>query len=197
VVAAVTKFTDGAWVALGIVLGFVLAGLLVRAHFDAVDDALALSAPSTEREAEAEGTPQQVANLGIVPVPMLNRATLRALAYASSSFRSVLALHVAPTQEEGDRFRRYWTVWGDHVPLEMIESPYRAIVPRTIAYVESLHAQRPDLTLTVVVPELVVRHWWERLLHDSDAARLRRALRPLGNVVVTSIPFHVTDAGGS
>jgi hypothetical protein len=65
------------------------------------------------------------------------------------------------------------------------------IAAPTIAYVESLHAQRPDLTLTVVVPELVVRRWWERMLHDRDAVRLRRALPPLGKVVVTSVPFHV------
>jgi hypothetical protein len=79
----------------------------------------------------------------------------------------------------------------------VIESPYRAIVHPTVAYVESLHAQLPDLTLTVVVPELAVPHWWQRYLHDGDAARLRRALRPLDKVVVTSVPFHrVTGARG-
>jgi amino acid transporter len=191
VVAAATKFTEGAWVALALVLGFVGASLLVRRHFDVVDAALELGARSTAGDAEGEETPQQISNVGIVPVQMLNRATLRALAYASSSCESVLALHVAPTEEEGERFRRYWAVWGNHVPLEIIESPYRATVPPAIAYVESLHAQRPDLTLTVVVPELVVRHWWTQTLHDRDAVRLQRALRPLGKVVVTSVPFHV------
>ena len=190
-VAAATKFTEGAWVALALVLGFVGASLLVRRHFDVVDHALALGARSAAVDSEGEETPQQISNLAIVPVPMLNRATLRALAYASSSRASVLALHVAPTEEEGERFRRYWAVWGNHVPLEIIESPYRATVPPTIAYVESLHAQRPDLTLTVVVPELVVRRWWTRTLHDRDAVRLQRALRPLGKVVVTTVPFHV------
>jgi amino acid transporter len=190
-IAAVTKFTEGAWVALAIVFLFVGAALVVRRHFDAVDAALAFDAPSPAASLEAEETPLEVSNVAIVPVPVLNRATLRALAYASSASTSVLALHVAPTEREGDRFRRYWTAWGDHVPLEVIESPYRATVPPTIAYIEALHAQRPDLTLTVVVPELVVRHWWERRLHDGDAARLRRALRPLSKVVVTSVPFHV------
>jgi hypothetical protein len=98
---------------------------------------------------------------------------------------------VAPTEAESERFRSYWRQWGEHVPLELIESPFRAVVPPTVAYIESLHAHRPDLTLTVVVGELVVRHWWQRALHDSEAARLRRALRPLGKVVVTSVPFHV------
>jgi amino acid transporter len=190
-IAAVTKFTAGAWVALAIVLVFTVASLLVRRHFDAVGEVLALGGRSSTPHAEAEETPQEIDNVVIVPIPVLNRATLRALAYASSVCSSVLALHVAPTAEEGARFQRYWRAWGNHVPLEVIESPYRAIVPPTVAYVEALHAQRPELTLTVIVPELVVRHRWERSLHDSDAARLRRALRPLGKVVVTSVPFHV------
>ena len=170
---------------------FTGASLLVRRHFDAVGDVLAFGGRSSTWDAEAEETPEEIENVAIVPVPMFNRATLRALAYASSVCPSVVALHVAPTVEEGDRFRRYWDAWGNHVPLEVIESPYRAIVPPTVAYVEALHAQRPELTLTVIVPELVVRHRWERHLHDGDAARLRRALRPLGKVVVTSVPFHV------
>jgi amino acid transporter len=190
-IAAITKFTAGAWVALAIVLAFTGASLLVRRHFDAVSGVLAFGGRSSTREAEAEETPQEIENVAIVPVPMFNRATLRALAYASSVSPSVLALHVAPTVEEGDRFRRYWGGWGNHVPLEVIESPYRAIVPPTVAYVEALHSQRPDVTLTVIVPELVVRRRWQRHLHDSDAARLRRALRPLDKVVVTSVPFHV------
>jgi amino acid transporter len=190
-IAAVTKFTEGAWVALAIVLAFVGAALLVRRHFDAVGEALAFGTPPAAVELEAEQTPLAISNVAIVPVPVLNRATLRALAYASSTCASVLALHVAPTEREGARFRRYWAAWGDHVPLQVVESPYRATVPPTIAYVEALRAERSDLTLTVVVAELVVRHWWERRLHDSDAARLRRALRPLSKVVVTSVPFHV------
>jgi hypothetical protein len=163
----------------------------VRRHFDAVEDALSFGARSAGGAIEAEETPKEISSVAIVPIPMLNRATLRALAYASSFCAPVLALHVAPTEEEAHRFRRYWAAWGDHVPLEVIESPYRAIVAPTIAYIEALHAQRPELTVTVVVPELVVRHWWQRLLHDSEATRLRRALHPLADVVVTSIPFHV------
>jgi hypothetical protein len=73
----------------------------------------------------------------------------------------------------------------------VIESPYRAIVPPIIAYIESLCAQRPELTLTVVMPELVVRHRWQRSLHDDTEIRLRRALRPLPQIIVTSVPFHV------
>jgi len=116
---------------------------------------------------------------------------MRALAYAASLHQPVLALHVSPAGDEAERFRNYWRCWGDHLPLEVLGSPYRAIVAPTINYIESLHWQRPDLTITVILPEIVVRRWWHRLLHNQVAPRLRRALRPLPKIVVTTVPFHV------
>jgi amino acid transporter len=189
-IAGITKFTAGAWLSLVIVVAFTMAGLLIRSHFDHVESALALSRQDTP-DGESEEAPSQITSLAIVVVGHLDRATMRALAYAASLRQPVLALHLSPTEEEATRFRDYWTRWGNHVPLELVESPYRAVVPPTIAYIESLHAQRPDLTLTVVVPEIAVRHRWQRALHDETATRLRRALEPLDKVVVTSVPFHV------
>jgi hypothetical protein len=60
-----------------------------------------------------------------------------------------------------------------------------------IGYIEALRRQRPDVTLTVILPELVVRRWWHRALHSQIAPRLRRALRPLHKIVITSVPFHL------
>ena len=189
-IAAVTKFTAGAWVSLLIVIGFTAIALLTRRHFDRVADAIALNV-SASRDGENEEMPADVSNLMIVPVAHLDRVTLRALAYAASLRQPVLALHVSPTEEECKRFRQYWASWGNHLPLELIQSPYRAVIPPTVAYIESLHAQRPDLTLTVIVPDLAVRRWWQRPLHENTAARLRHALAPLSKVVVTSVPLHI------
>jgi amino acid transporter len=189
-IAAITKFTAGAWVSLLIVIVFTVVALLTRRHFDRVDDATALNAPATP-DGESEQTPSQVSNLTIVPIPHLDRVSVRALAYAVSLRQPVLALHVSPTEEESKRFREYWQAWGNHVPLEVVQSPYRTVIPPVVAYVESLHAQRPELTVTVIVPDLAVRHWWQRPLHDDTATRLRHALAPLAKVVVTSVRFHV------
>jgi hypothetical protein len=172
------------------VVAFTAVALLTRRHFDRVDDATALNAPATQDD-ESEQTPSQVSNLAIVPIPRLDQVSVRALAYAVSLRQPVLALHVSPTEEESKRFREYWHAWGNHVPLELVQSPYRAVIPPVVAYIESLHAQRPELTLTVIVPDLAVRHWWQRPLHDDTAARLRHALAPLPKVVVTSVRFHV------
>ncbi len=152
-------------------------------------------APEEARRAaaaeESEETPEEIRHLSVVPVASLDLAAMRALAYAASLQQPVLALHVSPAEEEAERFRGYWSLWGDHLPLEVVVSPYRAIVAPLVHYIEALHRQRPDLTLTVILPEIVPRHWWHRVLHSRTAARLRHALRPLPKIVVTTVPFHV------
>jgi len=227
ITAGITKFTDGAWVALLAVGLFTLIAERIRHHYDLARQALALHphaietparplAPSTGTpdvrapasaaesdrttaaggdagETETEETPEAIHHLTIVPVAVLDRASMRALAYAASLQQPVLALHVSPIEDEAERFRSYWHTWGDHLPLEVLVSPYRAIVAPMINYIVSLHAQRPDLTLTVILPEIVVRHWWHRALHNRTAPRLRRALRPLPKIVVTTVPFHLPN----
>jgi amino acid transporter len=217
--AAITKFTEGAWVTLLVVALFILVASRIRHHYDVVGSEIALHAtatPETTPETtpenshttprarlakqphpdlgtEVEETPEQIHHLIIVAVAALDLPGMRALAYAASLHQPVLALHVSPAEDEAERFRSYWDTWGDHLPLEVLVSPYRAIVAPLIHYIESLHRQRLNLTITVIVPEIIVRRWWHRLLHNQIAPRLRRALRPLPKIVVTTVPFHVSS----
>jgi amino acid transporter len=216
ITAGITKFTEGAWVSLLVVVVFVTVANAIRRHYEAVAKAIALhphaiEVPSQsivpngragadaktdgERRAqvgeETEETPEEIHHLILVAVASLDLASMRALAYAASLQQPVLALHVSPAEEEGERFGEYWRTWGDHLPLEVVVSPYRAIAAPMVNYIESLHSLRPELTLTVILPELVVRHWWHRALHNRTAPRLRRALRPLPKIVVTTVPFHL------
>ena len=140
---------------------------------------------------EGEETPEEIHHLVIVPIAAIDLSSMRALAYAASLRQPVLVLHVSPLEKEAERFVEYWRTWGDHLPLEVVVSPYRAIVPPMVNYIESLHRQGPELTLTVVLPEIVVKRWWQRALHNRTAPRLRRALRPLPKIVVTTVPFHL------
>jgi amino acid transporter len=219
VTAATTKFLEGAWVALLALTLFMVVTLRIRRHYAAVRRAIALHphaievpthpiAPShtggtgpvppelTARDgasqgAETEESPEELHHLIVVPIASLDLASMRALAYAASLEQPVLALHVSPSDDEAKRFLEYWRVWGDHLPLEVVVSPYRAVVAPMVNYIESLRRERPDLTLTVVLPQLIVRHWQHRILHNRTAARLRRALRPVPKIVVTTVPFHL------
>ena len=140
---------------------------------------------------ESDDAPTEVSHLVVVPIAVLDLAALRALAYAASLAVPVLALHVSPSDAEAARFGRYWQAWGDHLPLELVVSPFRATVAPLGNYIEALHRERPQLTLTVVVPELVVSRRWQRLLHNGIAPRLRRMLTHCDGIVITSVPFHL------
>ncbi|MEV7866447.1 APC family permease [Streptomyces sp. NPDC088124] len=228
ITAGITKFTEGAWVAILTVGVFLLVTTRIHRHYARVAEALRLRpqkieipsrtiAPRAARDAvaagaaqgtdteetdgpldvtedaEAEESPEEILHLSVVPLDSLHRASMRTLAYAASLQQPVLALHVSTSDEDAERFRQAWLLWGNHLPLRIIVSPYRAIVTPLISYVESLHRQRPDLTITVIIPEIVVRHWWHRVLHSPLAGRLRHALRPLPKIVVTTVPFHISD----
>ncbi|MGC1212910.1 MAG: APC family permease, partial [Micromonospora sp.] len=200
VTAAVAKFSEGAWVIVIAVPLLVFLFHRVHRHYAALHRALALHPPpptagAAQRPPPAEGQelPQQVRHLVVVPVARLNRASLRALAYAASLGQPTLAVHIAPEDEEADRFREEWRAWGDHVRLEIIVSPYRAVIGPLAHYLEALHASRGELTLTVIVPEVVLRRRWHRPLHSAAEQRLRVALRALPGVVVTSVPVHLSE----
>ncbi|MEV4758988.1 APC family permease [Micromonospora sp. NPDC049559] len=191
--SAVTKFAGGAWVVVVAVPLIVLVSLRIHRHYARMDRALRLAPPpATPRFGwEAEERPQEVRHLVVVPVDRFNLAVLRVLAYAASLGPPVLAVHISPEEEEADRFREQWEAWGDHVRLEVLVSPYRAVIPPLAHYLQALHTLRPDLALTVIVPELVLRRRWHRLLHHRTAPRLRRALREVPGIVITSVPLHV------
>ncbi len=214
-ITSFTKFLEGAWLVVILIPTLVVLFLRIRTHYLAVGRAVALqpipararakliappssSLPSDRAHSavrsglhEREEAPDQVLNLTVVPVIAMDLASLRALAYAASLGQPVLAIHISTDPEEARRFRSYWQVWGDHVPLEIVLSPYRALVAPLARYLRLLHDQAPDFTITIVLPELVVRRAWHRLLHNGVAPRLRRALRQLPGIVVTTVPFHL------
>jgi hypothetical protein len=141
--------------------------------------------------AEEEESPDEIRHVAVVPIVRLDLASLRALAYAASLGQPVLAVHVSPGGDEAERFRGYWAAWGDHLPLEVVDSPYRALVAPLARYIEALRSQRAGVTVTVVLPELIVKHRWHQLLHNGTARRLRRALRRRPGIVITTVAHHL------
>jgi hypothetical protein len=209
IIAAVTKFVEGAWLVVVLIPVIVLVCLRIHRHYQRAHHQLVpragetlvapparVSAPRSGGDGhrpapEEQDAPSEIEHLLVVPVAVLDLAALRALAYAASLQVPVLAVHVSPSEEEGKRFHRYWNVWGDYLPLEVVLSPYRATVVPLANYIEALHNQQPHITLTVIVPEIVPAHRWESVLHGRTGQRLRRNLIRHEGIVVTSIPFHL------
>nr|EIF91542.1 amino acid permease [Streptomyces tsukubensis NRRL18488] len=148
-------------------------------------------AERTGEPEEAEEIPGEIHHLSVVAVATLDLAGMRTLAYAASLGQPALAVHISTTEDEERRFRAYWSLWGDHLPLQTVLSPYRAVVAPLVHYIETLHRLNPELTLTVILPEIVTRHRRHQFLHSRTAARLRRALRHLPKIVITTVPFHL------
>jgi hypothetical protein len=185
-VVATTKFTDGAWMVVVLLPLEVLLFRGIHAHYTQAADEVAAETPID---------PDEITHQVIVPIAALNRVALQTLAYARSIARGaddvVSAVHITDDPEAAERLREQWEEWQCGVQLTIIESPYRSLVGPLLAYIDAMHAQHPGKTLTVVLPEMVPAHWWEQVLHNQTALRLKAALLFRPGVVVADVPYHL------
>ncbi len=124
----------------------------------------------------------------IVPVPQMNRAVVQAVNFGRSISDNVVAVHVTDDIAAGESLRAAFSRQLPGVPLVIVESPYRALVEPLVAYLDHTW-QEPDLITIVVLPEYVARHWWDQLLFNQTANRLKRALIGHPNTVVSIVPY--------
>jgi hypothetical protein len=134
-------------------------------------------------------------NRSIVLVSKLHLPTLRALAYAKATHPSHLeAITVDVDEAETLRLKEEWENNNIPVPLTVIASPYREITRPIVDYVKRLRRESPRDIVTVYVPQYVVGHWWEQLLHNQSALRLKTRLLMQPGVVVAAVPYQLRSA---
>jgi hypothetical protein len=158
----------------------------IHRHYTSVEEALAL-------EGDDAALPPPVQARALVPISRLDRATLQALAYAHSIAGDVSAIHVSENPQEAREMKDTWERWGGDVPLVIVESPYRSLVPPLIAYIEAVSASDRSRPITVVLSEFVPRHFWEYPLHNQTALRLKLRLYFRPNTVVIDVPYHLSQ----
>jgi hypothetical protein len=188
VVVAVTKFQYGAWMVFLVLPAIVVVLHSIQRHYQYVGDALVL--PTLD-----EGLPEPIAPIVIVPIARIDRAARQALGFARSISPHIKVVHVATTPESAAEFERRFKRWVPGIPLDVIESPYRSLVPPLLHYIDALDRQ-DERPITVVVSEFVARNPWEWLLHSQTAFRLKVSLLFRPNTVVIDVPYHVEDARG-
>lgn len=141
--------------------------------------------------------PKEIRHRFIVPIAALDRPSLQSLAYARSISPYVTAAHVAMDEQEVETIQSKWERLQKHLAPEeetylvVIESPYRSLLRPLLAYIDTVHTMYPEDTLTVILPEFVVAHWWEFPLHNQTAFQLKTALLGRPGIVVTDIPQHL------
>jgi amino acid transporter len=186
IVVLITKFTHGAWIAiLAMAVLFVLMKR-IRLHYDHVRDELLV-------EEEDASLPSRVH--AVVLVSKLHKPTLRALAYARASRPSTLeAVTVGLDPDNTQALVDEWDERRVPVPLKVLGSPYREVTRPIVDYVRGIRRKSPRDLVTVFVPEYVVGHWWEQLLHNQSALRLKTRLRLMPGVMVTSVPYQLRSS---
>jgi amino acid transporter len=181
-ITGTAKFLDGAWIIVVLVPILVLTCRAVHRHYQEMRTRVATETPLQ---------PAGVRTVCVVPVVDLNALALQSLAMARSFTKSVVAVHVSDDEKEIERLRTKWMLWGNHIPLEIIDSPYRSLVPPLLRYIDSIDRQMSGDTVIVVLPELVATRWWHNLLHNQTALRLKAALLYRPGIVVVSVPYHL------
>ena len=185
-VVAYTKFEGGAWMVLVLIPLISAILFFINRHYQTVQDALVISGGEHR-------VPVLAAPVVVVPIARLDRAALQALAFARSVSPAVKAVHISTSRASADDFKRRWALLDTDIPLDVVESPYRSLVPPLLKYIDALD-KSDDRPITVVVSEFVPHHWWEWLLHSQTAFRLKAALLFRPNTIVIDVPYHFEDA---
>ena len=190
VVVLITKFVRGAWLALLAMALLYLLMMAIRRHYHSVSHELEVGADTQTRV-----LPSRVH--AIVLVSKIHKPTLRAVAYARASRPSMLeAVTVVVDPEETRRLQEEWDRRDIPVPLRALDSPYREVTRPVLDYVRSIRRASPRDLVVVFVPEYVVGHWWEQLLHNQSALRLKSRLHFIPGVTVASVPWQLRSSEG-
>ncbi|HUH07296.1 MAG TPA: APC family permease [Egibacteraceae bacterium] len=129
----------------------------------------------------------------VVLVSAVHNATMRAIAYASSlEATSVRALSVNVDVERSNAMLQAWEDWGVQLPLELVDSPFRAVTETVRSYVRDFNADGRQTVVTCVLPEFVLPHWYHRPLHNQTALSIKAALLFERGIVVTNVPYRIT-----
>lgn len=182
IIVAVTKFSSGAWVPIVVIPFIILVFKGIHRHYARVEAHL---------RAEPGFKPRAMNHTTVVLVGRVHRGVLDALAYAKSLNPShLLAVCVVTDEEEQEKIEAQWREFGLDVELETVYSPYRELTRPILRFVDELEARYDNDIVTVLIPEFVVKHWWQHVLHNQSALILKGRLLFKEGIVVTSVPYH-------
>jgi len=191
IVVLATKFLLGAWIAIAAMMVLYVLMKQIKGHYDMVARELELSEPDN-----APTLPSRIH--AVVLVSKIHKPTLRAVNYARAAHpSSVEAITVAANVEDWVELQAEWYRRGIPVPLKVLDSPYRDVISTVVDYVKSIRRESPRDVVTVYIPEYVVGRWWEHLLHNQTALRLKARLLFTPGIMVTSVPWQLRSSEGA
>ena len=192
-VVLVTKFAEGAWITVLLIAGMILFMRAVNRHYRHVNDEIKLDRPFSPAEVSQP--------IIVVPVDRWTRVTEKALSFALSMSCDIRCVHVQ-TPEGGDSVCERWDhdiaaplrTAGKCIPkLVKLKSPFRYILLPIVNYVLEVERESETCKVCVLIPELVVRHWWDAMLHNrrSDLLKVMLLMRGNRRIIVINIPWYL------
>jgi Amino acid permease len=192
-VVLVTKFTSGAWITALLIPAMILVMRAVKRHYDRVERETFLEAPLTAAMVEEP--------IVIMPIDRWSRVSEKAITFALSLSTDVRCVHVQSADEDDPIIADWQKLVIDPLTaakkpvarLVVLKSPFRYILQPLVDYIRSTCTADEAQRVCVLVPELVVRHWWENLMHNrrADLLKVMLLMRGNHNVVVINIPWYL------
>jgi len=182
IIVIITKFVFGAWIIIVLIPAIVPIFLLIHRHYARVAEQLRIMPLQAI-------PPQRIEHFVLMPIDDVNYASLRAMSFARTICKDITVLHIATDPARAEKLKQKMQTYAPDLRLVIVESPLRAFMRPLLNYVELLHNQHPGGFLTIVMPEFITAHWWERFLHNRTAEHLTQAFKRHPNIAVVNVPY--------
>ncbi|WP_144830593.1 APC family permease [Microbacterium sp. BH-3-3-3] len=181
VIVTITKFTHGAWLVFIAIPILAVLMIGVNRYYRDVEHEIRMD------ETVHFGSSGDVA---IVLVNRLQKPVMKAIDYAlAANHQKTLAVHVAITEEDSAKLQKEWAEHDIPIPLVIIDSPYRTYTSPVTAFIKKYRANNGSAVVTVYLPQFIVGHWWESILHNRRSRRLAHQLMLVHGVSITLVPW--------
>ncbi len=181
VIVVITKFAFGAWVIIILIPTIIPFFLFIHRHYERVAEQLHIVPENVP--------PTKINQFVLVPIDDVNLASLRAMSFARTISKEVIVLHIAIDTTRIEKIQQKMQIYAPDLKLVVVESPLRAFTRPLLSYIETLHKQHADAFVTIVLPEFITAHWWEKFLHNRTADQLTQAFKKHPNVAVVLVPY--------
>lgn len=183
-VFGITNFLSGAWIVLALIPILVFVFSSIHAHYQSLANQLTLE--------HYYSPPKLTRYRVILPIGGVHQGTLRALHFAHSLTNDVTAVYISMDEEESERIKTKWRMYGEGVRLVVLDSPFRLLLEPLMEYIEAIYqARQHNEVIMVVVPQFVSYRWWTGPLHNQTAFMLRHALLLRPGIVIIEVPYQV------
>ena len=182
IIVIITKFMYGAWIIILLIPMIVPVFMFIHKHYNRVAEQLRLLSMQAP-------PPQTIEHSVLMPIDDVNYASLRAMSFARTISKDITVIHIATDTKRAEKIQEKMQTYAPDLKLVIVESPLRAFMRPLLTYVDFHHRQHPRGFVTIVMPEFITAHWWERFLHNRTAEHLTQAFKRHPNIAVVNVPY--------